>query len=473
MLFRRSFSPLFLYLFAFLSLTQSAHAQSLFERMVMPGPLIKGHAKLEKKCSNCHKNFNKSSQAGLCLACHKKVASDISGKKGFHGKRKDISATRCKHCHTDHKGRDMDIVGLDPEAFDHAFTDFVLKGAHRTTECSNCHEPDKKHRDAPGQCIACHEKQEPHQGQLGKKCELCHDEKQWRTIKPYDHDKTKFPLTHSHKKVRCEACHINERYKDLPTTCVSCHALQDAHNGQLGNKCETCHEPDKWKAVIFDHDKNTRFPLTGKHKKAACKSCHKKGAGDVSNMTTNRQSQAPRPFSKMKKPRSCNSCHQKDDVHKGQLGKECVKCHNPTGWRKDIAFDHDLTRFPLIGLHSVVPCEECHLTQSFKQTSRQCANCHKDTYHKGRLRGQCSTCHNPNSWHLWIFDHNTRTKAPLNGAHKQLECHACHRQKNPKKGKSIKICVQCHRKDDVHDGRFGPRCGKCHQETDFKSLKIR
>ncbi|MCF6198148.1 MAG: cytochrome C [Hyphomicrobiaceae bacterium] len=473
MLYRFFLSSLPLFILAMLAMMQPAHSQSLFERMVMPGPLIHGHAKFEKKCSNCHENFNKSSQAGLCLACHKKVASDLKSKTGFHGKRKDISATRCKHCHTDHKGRKMDIIGLDQDAFNHALTDFALKGAHRVAECSSCHETGKKHRDAPGQCVACHEKQEPHQGRLGKKCQLCHSEEKWRTIKPYNHDKTKFPLLDSHKKVRCQACHINERYKDLPTTCISCHALQDVHNGQLGNRCETCHKPDKWKSVIFDHDKNTRFPLRGKHKKAACKNCHKKGAGDISKQPQPQQSWAPLSPVKMKKPRSCYACHKKEDVHKGQLGKDCAKCHNPKGWRKDLSFDHDLTRFPLIGLHSVVPCEECHVTQSFRKTSRQCANCHKDTHHKGRLRAECSLCHNPNSWQLWIFDHNRQTNAPLNGAHKQLECHACHKKKNPKKGRSIKFCARCHTKDDVHGGKFGSRCGRCHLETDFKSLKIR
>ena len=51
-----------------------------------------------------------------------------------------------------------------------------------------------------------------------------------------------------------------------------------------------------------------------------------------------------------------------DDVHKGQVGKKCERCHNQSGWTKEVFFDHDLARFPLIGIHAITPCEECHLS---------------------------------------------------------------------------------------------------------------
>ena len=456
---------------AILLIPATTSAQSIFERMVMPGPLVKGHAKFQKQCKKCHRNFDKSSQATLCLACHKKVAQDLEKKRGFHGKRKDISATRCKHCHTDHKGRNMDIVGLDEETFNHDFSDFVLNGAHKTAQCSNCHKRGEKHRNASGQCVACHKKDDPHQGRLGKQCQTCHSEQSWRETKPYDHDKTKFPLRKSHKKIACKACHINEHYKDLPRQCVSCHKLQDVHNGQLGNRCEACHSPDKWKTVSFDHDRNTRFPLIGKHAETACKSCHKKGAGEIGNQSVSAMKAGRGQRLKMKKPRACIACHGKDDVHKKKLGRDCASCHNARGWRKDISFDHDLTRFPLIGLHGAVPCEECHATQSFKDTSRQCVSCHKDSYHKGRLGDQCATCHNPNSWQLWLFDHARQTGSKLVGAHAALDCHACHRIAGKKLKTSMQYCIRCHRKNDVHEGRFGTRCGRCHNQQSFKQLK--
>lgn len=60
----------------------------------------------------------------------------------------------------------------------------------------------------------------------------------------------------------------------------------------------------------FDHAK-TRFPLVGKHARVACESCHTKTLEDT--------------------PRTCISCHKKDDVHRGRR-PTCEKCHVPTDW---------------------------------------------------------------------------------------------------------------------------------------------
>ena len=67
---------------------------------------------------------------------------------GFHGLSDDARQTPCASCHTDHEGRDADIVQLDERAFDHDFTDFPLLGKHGETECSECHEANVKHRAA-------------------------------------------------------------------------------------------------------------------------------------------------------------------------------------------------------------------------------------------------------------------------------------------------------------------------------------
>ena len=54
----------------------SAHAQTI-ETMVMPGELIKDHAKYESECGKCHSLFDKKALTKLCLDCHKKIADDI------------------------------------------------------------------------------------------------------------------------------------------------------------------------------------------------------------------------------------------------------------------------------------------------------------------------------------------------------------------------------------------------------------
>ena len=243
-----------------LFLFTDAPAQTLFEKLVMPGELAEGHAKLEKECGNCHVSFAKEAQSRRCLDCHKDVASDISRKIGAHGRRPDVAAHECSHCHQDHKGRKADIVGLDPQTFDHKFTDFRLEGAHAAVACQGCHAPEKKYRQALSECVGCHKKDEPHQGRLGEKCQGCHDIVRWLTTKPFDHGKTEFPLVGKHKEVVCTACHAAQQWKGIGKVCADCHRIEDAHGGRYGAKCETCHQPQAWKPAKFDHDKARNSP---------------------------------------------------------------------------------------------------------------------------------------------------------------------------------------------------------------------
>jgi hypothetical protein len=257
-------------------------------------------------------------------------------------------------------------------------------------------------------------------------------------------------LDGAHKDVQCATCHIGERYKDLPHACVDCHKIQDAHGGRYGAKCETCHAASKWKTISFDHTKATKFPLNGAHKEVKCEGCHK---GDLF---------------KDKLGTACVACHKANDPHKGQLGTACETCHNETKWRQKVSFDHDLTMFPLIGLHAAVPCEECHRTQAYRETPKICSACHKDNHHDGKLGAQCSRCHNPNGWALWRFNHDRETKFPLSGAHRGLECHACHTAKAEAKVTAPTTCYGCHASDDAHRGSFGRVCEKCHVTTSFR-----
>ena len=49
-------------------------AQSL-EGVLMPGQVVKGHAKWESDCRKCHVPFDKAAQQRLCADCHKKIAA--------------------------------------------------------------------------------------------------------------------------------------------------------------------------------------------------------------------------------------------------------------------------------------------------------------------------------------------------------------------------------------------------------------
>lgn len=492
------------------------------ETLMMPGDLIQGHAKYENECSNCHERFSKVSQNKLCLKCHKKIAADINAKEGFHGRIKNISDTQCQKCHTDHKGRKADIVLLDRETFDHHHTDYPLRGKHLTVKCESCHKAKAKYREAPSQCVDCHKSDDPHRESLGKDCAKCHNETAWTKAK-FDHDKTDFPLKGKHRDTTCEGCHPNERYKDIPVKCIACHRINDVHDGRYGEKCETCHTARKWGDIKFSHNRDTKYRLEGKHTKVTCDSCHKgklygvklgtrcftchknddyhkgqygekcqtcHGVNDWAKAVFDHDKKTDYPLRgkhkdvecqschkgnifKEKLGTDCYACHRLDDKHKGQEGKKCERCHNENDWGHRVVFDHDLTQFPLIGQHAIAPCEECHLTASFKAAPIDCYSCHKpDDTHKMRLGDNCGLCHNPNGWRLWRFDHNTQTDYKLDGAHEGLDCHACHR--NPVSGKVqlSTACSSCHQDDDIHGGRFGQRCERCHMTKSFKKIVL-
>lgn len=510
---------------ALLLVMAQAHAASL-EMLLMPGEVIEGHAKYEAECTLCHGRFSSKDQKVLCLDCHKKVNKDVTSDKGLHGRMPGISERECKTCHTEHKGRAYDVVGLDKATFDHSATDFELKGKHKGVQCGRCHVSKKKgepvkFRAAAGQCLDCHKKDDVHKGRLGKKCGDCHSASSWHKESSFDHEKTDFPLRGAHKEVSCASCHPNERYKDISTRCYGCHSINDVHRGNYGEKCKDCHSQKDWKKVKFDHEKDTKYPLKGRHKqvscgachgsdvytklKTDCKSCHKaddfhrgrygekcedchsekKWAEvsfdhdkDTDYLLRGRHAKAPcfachRADIYAELGRDCLSCHRADDVHKGQQGKRCDSCHNEKSWSKKVSFDHDITAFPLLGMHALASCADCHISKSYKDAKKGCNDCHGDDgKHKGRLGTDCALCHNPNSWKVWRFDHNKQTDFKLDGAHKKSHCYACHRQ--PVKGRLDlpSTCYQCHEDDDAHRGSFGQRCERCHTTEVFDDIRF-
>jgi hypothetical protein len=496
-----------------------------FERLVMPGDLIQGHAKYEDDCSECHESFSKTDQSKLCLGCHKDIAKDVKNNKGYHGKSKIVNNRSCKSCHTDHKGREHNIVLLDKEIFNHAITDFKLKGQHKQAKCTSCHKTNKKYTEAPSACYSCHKDDDVHKEKLGKKCYSCHSEKSWQKIK-FDHSKTDFPLRGEHKETSCDSCHPDNQHKNIKTACYSCHSINDVHKGRYGRKCNTCHNEKDWSESRFNHDEKTKFKLKGRHKKASCDSCHLPKLGnifkkkpkktcfschkndDVHNGQSGKKCNKchaetrwkkhkfnhdkdtkfrlsgrhkkikcngchSRSNKKQKLKTDCYSCHKLDDVHKEQQGRQCNDCHNDYGWKHKVRFNHDISPFPLLGQHAILTCEECHLDSAFKDVSSRCISCHEnDDSHKQTLGLSCNACHNPNSWKLWQFDHDKQTSFKLESAHKGLQCKACHKSVMGESISKSPTCSVCHLQDDIHRGEFGNHCDQCHNSDKFDQIEL-
>ncbi len=492
------------------------------ERLVMPGELVRAHAQYEQDCTACHVRFKKGGQSDKCRACHEAIDADLRQRQGFHGRNPAAAEQECRHCHTDHRGRDARIVLFDPDAFDHRHTDFPLEGAHRAAGCGDCHRPGEPHRDAPSACERCHQDDDWHMGRLPR-CGQCHGTARWGAWR-FDHRRTGYRLEGAHADVPCEACHANARYPDTPEACIDCHRLDDVHEGKNGKDCQDCHDLVQWTRPAFDHDRDTDYPLEGRHAAVPCQACHGddvhaplqtdchhchrredahnglygeacqdchlpkawvRTTFDHDRDTDYRLQGAHRGLAcglchrgalDEPLPRDCFGCHQEDDLHAGEQGQRCQDCHDPRAWVHPVIFDHDLTDFPLLGLHRVVPCEACHLSPEFAAAPSRCQRCHErddERAHGGRLGEDCALCHTANGWTLWTFDHDRQTDYPLTGAHADLDCHACHTQ--PVEG-DIRLphdCIGCHEDDDAHNGAFGNRCQRCHVTADWREVKVR
>jgi hypothetical protein len=449
---------------AMLILSASGASALTIETAVMPGPVIQGHAKLEGDCGNCHERFDRAAQPGLCLGCHKPVRADVIAKTGYHGRLSD-KERECRHCHTDHKGRQARIVVLREHEFDHRRTDFELAGKHKLQACTSCHRPGMRHSQAPSECVACHRKDDKHKGGLGANCSTCHDENDWKHAR-FDHAKTKFPLRRAHAQpsVRCESCHAGQKFKGTPQECGTCHREDDmtkGHKGHFGSRCEKCHDEGAWKTPTFRHDRDTAYPLVDRHRAVKCENCHRA------------------PLFREKTSTRCVACHRPDDVHKGSLGERCDKCHSPRGW-KTTAFNHDAdTRFALRERHKAVACTACHKDQGMREKlPLTCVGCHerddREKGHGGRLGDQCDKCHNPRGWKTTAFDHETQTHFPLRDRHKAAACTACHKDQGMREKLPL-TCFGCHEGDDRdkgHRGHLGPKCESCHDTRGFKHAPL-
>ena len=486
----------------------------------MPGEVIEGHAEVEHKCESCH-GSDSEEQKNLCLDCHEEVKYDIKEGEGLHGRISKLSIPQCAICHSEHIGRIGDIVNLNKDMFDHDKTDFHLEGRHLALPCSSCHLETKKFRDAPKDCFSCHETDDFHGGSLGESCQDCHTPEDWVGRK-FDHDQTEFALMARHQDVQCNACHADNKYLDTPQECYACHAINDVHEGVNGEQCESCHDEEGWDQINFDHDVDTQFALGGSHKNTRCDACHEQTTleenlgtdcvdchrkddehggqnGDECNIChsedrwgligfdhslteftlTGKHDTASceschRGGTSPKIGMACVDCHQPDDVHAGDQGAACEACHSPKGWLAEVRFSHDMTGFPLVGIHAITSCDACHFSRAFSSVESGCIDCHtRDDIHDGALGSNCHSCHNPNNWRLWIFDHAAQTDFVLDGEHEGLACSECHFKPTQSVVKQSSQCVSCHVKDDVHSKSFGSACDRCHQTSSFKNARVK
>lgn len=467
---------------------------SRLSSQISPGPLTKAHADLEgmTNCTKCHTLGNKVSN-DKCLECHKEINSRIKSGRGYHAS-SAIKGKACASCHSEHHGKNFEMIRFDTKSFDHKLTGYVLTGTHVKTDCRNCHKKDfvsesglsKRPATYLGlsqQCANCHKDQ--HQQTLGNKCQDCHTTTAFVPASLFNHNRTKFPLTGKHMDVSCIECHPVEsrknesfqRFADIPfTNCNSCH--DDPHKRKPMMDCKQCHVETSFKnnrqLAKFQHQV-TGFPLKGSHARVDCFKCH----------TDDRQ--ASRVFSDLRGRNGddCVSCHA--DPHEGKFGLQCIDCHNETSFkqvRNLDEFNHNLTTFPLLGKHAFVDCRKCHTSDMTDPVQHQnCFDCHTD-YHKGEFTRSdgtpdCADCHTESGFETSIYsieEHN-KSKFILDGAHLATPCSACHLKGEEWRFRIVgDKCTRCH--ENVHaqtiPEKYFPEgdCINCHLTSSWQESQF-
>lgn len=307
------------------------------------------------ECSKCHVNgrFKPLEHGGCGIpSCHGDFHKGQTGGK------------TCTYCHSE------DIVSWKVRGiFDHSrVSEFELKGRHAKLECSKCH---KKGHLKPLEHSGCGTSNchgDRHKGQTGDKpCLDCHDKAtfNWKIYKAFDHGaQTSYALKGRHAKLECSKCHVKGHLKPMESkTCggPGCHS-HEHRKSVNGKACTDCHNADSstWNVSteVFDHVKEAKYALAGRHADIRCSQCHTAGKFKFDG---------------------CVSCHASSDVHEKMLGARCEKCHAPESWNKT-AFDHDRdTSFPLVKEHRVRECIKCHSTKIFADTPKRCESCHGKT----------------------------------------------------------------------------------------------
>jgi hypothetical protein len=440
----------------------AGHISAEFKTLIKYKDVARTYVGLSTKCISCHEDFHKGQLGPECQSCHN--VSDWKAAKQF----------------------------------DHSKTRYPLTGMHTNVKCELCHKP-----DVPGgparfkdmnfaTCKACHV--DPHHGEFKQACEECHTTASWKNVLPgfsFDHSKTKYPLLGKHTAVGCTACHVSGDFKkplefDM---CVDCHKV-DAHGGQFAGRpmkgeCAECHNLDGWKPSLFGVKEHatSKYPLEGKHATVECDKCHIPAGKDT--------------VYKMKFA-ACLDCHK--DAHDGQFAaapyqNRCESCHTVADFHRSTftIAKHGESKYPLTGSHVAVPCMDCHKIGAGGRTDKilpfhfadqSCTACHVDPHHgefKERMERKradgtssgCEACHNTRSWgDVEGFDHS-KTNFPLLGAHRAIQCEACHKPQQGTQGNLFKgaprECQGCHL--DPHAGQFAQQqhdgttaCASCHNE---------
>jgi hypothetical protein len=450
-------------------------------------------------CDSCHADVHKGTLRGDCTRCHRTTIAFKQTRTAFDhatarfqltGAHRDVA---CEKCHVDRVYRPLvfddcsschkvshrrtlgrtcvschvtDRWAAAARGFDHGRSGFALAGAHAQVACAKCHTSGVRNALAHDRCGACHANL--HRASVQEDCGKCHNETDFRKAS-FDHStRTGFPLAGRHEGLECRKCHTSLSAPDVPLAskvldfrgssrdCGTCH--KDQHKGEFGRSCESCHRALTFKAAGFVHPRAAEF-FAGRHQGLTCAKCHVRPA----DPRVPRPPSDPLPGRATPPSMACGTCHA--DVHIGQVGPACDRCHTVAAPKfQPERFSHDAGVFPLAGRHATTACVKCHPLQiaafpagtgtakRLLPVSGECLSCHRDP-HLGQVEGSCARCHTAATFKMASFQHVGLDNLFGVATHARLPCRSCHKTETGRfpagwgTGMRLRVgrtCLECH-----------------------------
>jgi hypothetical protein len=265
--------------------------------------------------------------------------------------------------------------------------------------CAHCHAP--VHCVVDTHCTDCHQDVAAERAQVTglhgrlpgtNECQTCHKEHMGRdasitvlAFKHVDHEKlagfdlVSHQVDYADQPLSCQSCHTSVQDVLGTLDCVTCHAANDhemmvEHIQTYGLDCIGCHDG---RDRMRDFDHQAAYPLDGAHATDDCLACHAE-------------------YIFVGTARECIGCHEDPEIHAGQFGEDCMRCHSTTAWTPArlsvhvFYLDH--------GEESETTCQSCHTGSYARHTCDGCHEAHEGMQQVHQAEGiqddtDCTACH--------------------------------------------------------------------------------
>ena len=178
-----------------------APVQAAVESLLMPGPVTQAHAKLEVRVQQLPRSQPIAARRASCASTATRRSPPTCATSGAPRSHDQCRApASAVGCHTEHRGRDSDIVQLEPGR-----SSIIARPISRSRAriarwpARAATRPGEAYRKAPPTCVSCHKDDDYPRGPAGQGLRRLPQPATAGQGRSFDHGKTDFALTGAHQ----------------------------------------------------------------------------------------------------------------------------------------------------------------------------------------------------------------------------------------------------------------------------------